>query len=137
MKAVTDRIGVIQNIGWLDRTIRAVIGAGLMGVAFYELYAPGIGATATWHSYAVLIAVYPLMTSMLGWDPFYALSHTKSCDTSTANRCGTYPYELKAAFGHAPDVCELDSEHSLESCHDRGVKKPHHKFWKVSHGDWF
>ncbi len=139
MKVIREKMGVIQNLGLVDRVLRTILGWFLMGAAYVSLISPGqyLGGSATWEPYAMIGVFYILLTAIIGWDPFYSMIHTKSCDISDRNRCGTFPYEVKAAMGHTPEICELESEHSLESCHDRGVTKPRHKIWKITRGNWF
>jgi len=122
---------VIQNMGLFDRLFRLTLGIAMFVFAYYFVVFAG-STSALWDSYAMLIAIYPILTGALGWDPFYAMFKVKSCSITGRNRCGTLPYEFKAMAGHAPEVCEIGSEHSLESCHDAGVTKPHHKFWRVN-----
>lgn len=96
MQLAYKNLGAIQNAGWLDRVVRILIGIALVAVVFMDLYK---GVPVGWHAYLPLIALYPLLTGMLGWDPFYAAGHIKTCDTSRRNQCGTFPYEIEAAAG--------------------------------------
>ncbi|ALP53136.1 hypothetical protein Tel_08185 [Candidatus Tenderia electrophaga] len=96
MQLAYKNLGAIQNVGWLDRVVRTLIGLALVGIVFLDLYR---GVTLGWYAYLPLVALYPLLTGMLGWDPFYAASHVKSCDTSSHNQCGTFPYEVESAIG--------------------------------------
>lgn len=96
MQVARKNFGAIQNLGWLDRTLRVLIGAALISVVFVDLYR---GMPLGWHAYLALIAIYPFATAIIGWDPFYAMGHVKSCDTSKRNQCGTFPYEVEAAAG--------------------------------------
>jgi hypothetical protein len=122
-----------QNIGLIDRLLRLFIGAALIGAAYY--YSAYVDLVAriwdVWGSFSMMIALYPIFTGMLGWDPFYALFHVRSCSITGRNQCGTLPYQVKAMFGHAPKYTESETEHSLESCHDEPVEHPHHKVWRV------
>lgn len=88
--------GAIQNMGWLDRVVRVLVGAGLVGVVFMDIYA---GQPLSWHAYLPIIAIYPLITAIMGWDPLYAAGHVKTCDGSQRNQCGTFPYEVETAVG--------------------------------------
>ncbi len=122
---------VMQNMGFFDRLFRLALGISMIAFAYYFAVYAGF-TSAGWGGYAMLISIYPILTGTLGWDPFYAMFNVKSCSLTGRNRCGTLPYEFKAMTGHAPEVCEIDSEHSLESCHDAGVTKPHHKYWRIN-----
>ena len=70
-----------------------------------------ISAVLTGHdvvsAIAILLAVYPLMTTMMGWDPIYQLFGARSCSIEGGrNQCGTLPYEVDAALGHKPQPTE-------------------------------
>ena len=90
------KFGAIQNIGWFDRIVRVVIGFALLGVVYVDLIKE---MPLGWHVFLPLLAIYPLLTAILGWDPLYAAGHVKTCDTSSRNPCGTFPYEVEAAAG--------------------------------------
>lgn len=98
MNAATHRIGVAQNLGLADRIVRFVIGFGLMGVAAYDLYS---GSMVSWHAYAIILAIYPCLTSIVGVDPVLAMLDARTCnlDEKGRNRCGTFPFEVAAALG--------------------------------------
>jgi len=116
MKRVTDKIGVVQNTGLYDRAIRIIIGAFLLGGAVVHMEMGG--GLMSWHAYAGLISIYPFLTGILGWDPFYSLFHTKTCDLSEKNRCGTFPYQVDAAMGHNP-IPDQEFDHSLTGSHHK------------------
>lgn len=97
--ALHSHIGVVQNVGLNDRLLRTLLGWGVIGFAAWDLVN---GAQVGWHTYAILLAVYPLLTAILGWDPFYAAFGNRSCDVSERNRCGTFPFEVYAALGKHP-----------------------------------
>lgn len=97
--ALYSRIGVVQNVGLNDRLLRTLLGWGVIGMAALDLVG---GAQVGWHTYAILLAIYPLLTAILGWDPFYAVFGNRSCDISERNRCGTFPFEVYAALGKHP-----------------------------------
>lgn len=131
MTILAERAHVIQNLGLIDRVVRLVVGVGLISVAYY-LSVHTEMKLHLWDGYlAFVIALYPLFTAMLGWDPFYKMADVRSCSDTGKNQCGTLPYEMKAMGGHAPKFCEGDTEHSLESCHDEPEDRPRHKTWKV------
>lgn len=108
-------IDVIQNLGWLDRVLRFVIGVVLLAVPCFLIYSGEMGPT--WYLVAsMLLSTYPLVTSFIGVDQIYNFFHVKSCGTSERNRCGSFPYEIDAALGRNP-VPDSDIEHSLEKSH--------------------
>jgi Protein of unknown function (DUF2892) len=53
-----------DNVNPLERLIRLAAGGVLIAVIFYP------GVTAFW---LALVAVYPIMTAIMAWDPLYAL----------------------------------------------------------------
>ena len=130
MNTLTAGLSIMQNMGLVDRLLRLGLGAAMLGVAFYFVVFTA-GSSPWWEAYAMVVAIYPILTGAMGWDPFYALLRVRSCSLDGRNRCGTLPYEFRAMTGRVPEVCEISSEHSLESCHDADVVKPHHKQWRV------
>jgi len=105
-------VGVPQNLGWLDRVLRFTVGAVLLALPCF-LMVSGI-MEVTWYLVgAMLLSVYPLMTSIIGIDQIYSFFNVKSCGMSARNQCGTFPYEIDAALGRNP-VPDSDIEHSLE-----------------------
>lgn len=116
MSRISGKIAPVENIGLVDRMVRFFGGGALMifGV---------ITALMKWHdvisAVAIFLAVYPLMTTMVGWDPIYELFGTRSCNLEGGrNQCGTLPYELDSALGHNPhpDV-GYEYDHSLAGSH--------------------
>lgn len=112
MKAIRARLDVIQNLGWLDRVVRAMAGAALLAFAVTAISANE--ENLAWALYAVLFSVYPLLTAIVGWDPIYESLTVRSCGISDRNPCGTFPFEVDAALGHRP-IPRNDIEHSLEN----------------------
>jgi hypothetical protein len=58
----------MQNVGTIDRAIRAVIGLGLIALVF-------VGPQTVWG----WIGVVPLVTAIIGWCPPYALLGINTC----------------------------------------------------------
>jgi len=58
------------------------------------------------YAYLPIIAIYPLLTAILGWDPVYSASHVKSCNGAARNQCGTFPFEVESAMGKKPECNE-------------------------------
>jgi len=113
MKSTRNILGVVQNQGLVDRLSRIGIGVALIVIAVMSL---NNSAEVVWETYAILLAVYPLLTGMLGWDPLYSLFEVKTCNLTGTNQCGTFPYEVDAALGNEP-LPEKDYDHSLSSSH--------------------
>ena len=59
-----------QNVGSIDRALRAIVGIGLISLVF-------IGPQTVWG----WIGVVPLATALLGWCPPYALLGINTCGT--------------------------------------------------------
>jgi hypothetical protein len=57
-----------QNVGSIDRAIRAIVGIGLISLVF-------IGPQTVWG----WIGVIPLATAIIGWCPPYALLGINTC----------------------------------------------------------
>lgn len=81
---------VLQNIGAVDRTLRVIIGFGMIGVWFFY----PIGTVSLWIAALPLLGIVPVLSGVIGWDPFYALFGTKSCGKDEQHMCGTYPDQL-------------------------------------------
>lgn len=108
-------IGVIQNLGWIDRVFRFTIGVVLLAMPCFLILSGAM--EVTWYLVgSMLLSVYPLITSMIGVDQIYRFFNVKSCGTSNRNQCGTFPYEIDAALGNNP-IPDSDIEHSLEHSH--------------------
>jgi hypothetical protein len=59
-----------QNVGSIDRAIRAVVGIGLISLVF-------VGPQTVWG----WIGVIPLVTAIIGWCPPYSLLGINTCST--------------------------------------------------------
>lgn len=121
----------IQNMGVVDRVARFVIGGGLLGslILYYEMNHPALNDA--WEFALVALSLYPVLTSIIGWDPIYALFGGRSGNSRGRNQCGSFPYQVEALFGHAPQYCDADSERSLEACHHNAEERPLHRVWVV------
>ena len=60
-----------QNVGSIDRAIRAIVGIGLISLVF-------IGPQTVWG----WIGVIPLATAIIGWCPPYSLLGINTCKKS-------------------------------------------------------
>ena len=61
-----------QNVGTIDRAIRAIAGIGLISLVF-------VGPQFVWG----WIGVVPLATAVIGWCPPYALLGINTCGTKS------------------------------------------------------
>lgn len=61
-----------QNVGTIDRAIRAIAGIGLISLVF-------VGPQTVWG----WIGVVPLATAVIGWCPPYALLGINTCGTKS------------------------------------------------------
>ncbi len=57
-----------KNVGGIDKTIRIIVGVGLISLVF-------VGPQTVWG----WIGVVPLTTALLGWCPPYALLGINTC----------------------------------------------------------
>ena len=116
MSKISGKIAPAENIGLADRMVRFFGGGTLMTLGV-------LSALFTKHdvlsAVAILLSVYPLMTTMMGWDPFYQLIGGRTCKLEGGrNQCGTLPYEVDAALGHKPQPTEgYEYDHSLAGSH--------------------
>lgn len=131
MTIAAEKVKPIQNIGLIDRVVRFVIGAGLVGtvVFYYEMEHPVLSTFG--QVMAIIVALYPLWTCNVGWDPFYAMFGIRSGRDTGRHQLGTLPYQIKAAVGRAPKYCDLDDEKSLEACREDPSGSPLHPEWRV------
>ncbi|MBI3775181.1 MAG: DUF2892 domain-containing protein [Gammaproteobacteria bacterium] len=113
MKQIRAQLGVIQNVGWLDRMVRVVVGIAMLAYPAYMILTSET-EHSPWLLYSMLFSVYPWLTGIVGFDPVYAQFVIRTCDTSDRNPCGTFPFEIDAALGRHP-IPNSDVEHSLES----------------------
>jgi len=111
IKSIKQHLLTVQNLGLYDRLTRVVLAALMIGVPAFDLvYRDSI---LGWHAYLILLSIYPALTAILGWDPFYSLFKIRSCAIAQA---GTFPYQVSDALGHHPLVDkEYEFDHSLSS----------------------
>jgi hypothetical protein len=110
----------IQNLGLADRFIRFFGGGALLAIGVVTLTIAEIASI--WSAVAILLSVYPLMTTVMGWDPFYQMMGTRTCSVEEGRtQCGTFPYEMDAALGHNPHPEEgYEYDRSLGAAHHEG-----------------
>ena len=80
----------LQNVGAIDRTIRGIIGAAMMGAWFFY----PIETVSLWFAALPLVGALVFFSGILGWDPFYALLGKKTCGQDEAHMCGAYPDQV-------------------------------------------
>lgn len=116
MSRIRGKVAPVENIGLVDRMIRFVGGGALMAFGILKIVLTGHDVIS---AAAILLAVYPLMTTFVGWDPIYQLFRGRSCSLEGGrNQCGTLPYEIDAALGHNPEPDEgFEYDHSLAGSH--------------------
>ena len=115
MTTTMQKLDVVQNEGLVDRVFRFVIGAIMLAIG-------SIGVAITphitwWESTLIIVSVYPLLTAILGYDPFYSLFKAKTCslDADSKNACGSFPYEVDAAMGRKPQPPQgMEYDRNLE-----------------------
>jgi len=113
MKLLREKLGVLQNLGWLDRVARVLVGTAALAYPLF-LISTNDEVQSQWVWYSMLTSIYPWLTGILGYDPIYALFNIRTCGGSERNPCGTFPYEVDAALGRNP-IPNGEVEHSLES----------------------
>lgn len=118
MRRMKGNIPDIHNIGLVDRTIRFAIG----GVLFS---AGALSEVLTfWETVSMIVALYPLLTSVIGWDPVYQFAEYRSGRNSGHNVTGTLPYQIDAALGHNPiPDAGYSYDHSLTGSHQEPVMR--------------
>ena len=116
MSRISGKISPTENIGLVDRMVRFFGGGVLMAYGVLKIVLTGNDVIS---AAAILLAVYPLMTTLMGWDPFYQIIGGRSCNLEGGrNQCGTLPYEVDAALGHEPKPDEgYEYDHSLAGSH--------------------
>jgi len=112
----------IHNIGIIDRVGRFFVGGALM---FIGVISSVVSANVeVWEAVVMLLAVYPLMTCIMGWDPFYHIVGFRTGEETGRNVTGTFPYQVDAAMGNDPKPDEgYEYDHSLSGSH-HAPKKP-------------
>jgi Inner membrane protein YgaP-like, transmembrane domain len=104
-----------QNLGTVDRVIRCVLAVALFGASIAHMLLFGTYLTPV-HGLIALLSVYPALTGILGWDPFYQMAHVKSCRNKGRDQSGTLPFESDAVQGHHP-IPNEDAGQSITRSH--------------------
>ena len=106
----------LHNISIIDRVGRFFVGGALM---FIGVISSVVSANVeVWEAVVMLLAVYPLMTCIMGWDPFYHIVGFRTGGETGRNVTGTFPYQVDAAMGNDPTPDEgYEYDHSLSGSH--------------------
>lgn len=92
-----------QNIGTIDRLIRAALGVFFLSSIFIASRAttPFFGFTTDNfpYFYATLLGFYPALTAILGWDPLYQVFRVRSSSSVSWDVSGTVKEQLDAVVG--------------------------------------
>ncbi len=91
-RVAANELGPVQNLGLLDRTVRILIGAAMIGVVLSATLGNAL-------NFLAILAIYPCLTGMFGYDPLYSFKRVKTCDISVKNKCGTYAFQVGNALG--------------------------------------
>ena len=115
MLILMKNLNLEQNIGLIDRIFRGAIALHVIGLPLFSLEQAGL---LSWHGYVILLGVYPALTSILGWDPFYVLFRVSSCEASYHEQRGMLPYEMNAGLGYNLTVeRKHDFDHRMSAVH--------------------
>jgi hypothetical protein len=110
MELLRKKLRVIQNMGWLDRVLRVLVGMVMLGYPIFLLVTTE--TIPQWPFYSMILSIYPWLTGIIGVDPIYRMFDTRTCDIAGRNACGTFPFEVDAALGNNP-IPKNDGDHSL------------------------
>ena len=114
MTQITGKFTTVQNIGLVDRMIRFFGGGAMLAWGCLALVMSDNNLTG---AIVALLSVYPLMTTIMGWDPIYQMFGARTCNLEGGrNACGTFPFEVDSAVGHDPKPMH-DFDHSLAGSH--------------------
>jgi hypothetical protein len=67
---------MMTNVGVIDRALRLIVGAALIGWAKHYYGLPIAGLT---HSIVLLLGAYPAVTGLLRYDPIFAVTGISTC----------------------------------------------------------
>src|SRR3569623_2112889 len=107
MRVVRFKLGLVENMAFYDRVIRALVGLAMnVPIIIYLADLPRSPVSPFDPNgpqfYVSVDSIYFLLTALLGWDPFYSLFKVKSCGGSGRKRCGSFQYQTAAAMGQNP-----------------------------------
>lgn len=113
MNRIRTRFGIVQNTGFFDRILRITVGIILLAGGMISL---AIAETVSRQGYAMLLSLYPLVTGIIGWDPFYCF---RCRDIDGRDRCGSLLSEAQSMRGlyNNPPEQDFDYEKNLDASH--------------------
>jgi len=116
MNRLKGQLQDLHNIGLIDRVGRFFVGGALLFIGVISSVA--FQSVQVWEAVIMLLAIYPLMTCIMGWDPFYQLVGLRTGEDTGRNVTGTLPFQVDAAMGNNP-IPDKDYEydHSLSGSH--------------------
>ena len=88
------------NIGFIDRSLRFIIGGVLIGSVFYLTPAAMIsiaGYEMMLMKLLPIVSIYPLLTAWFGWDPVYHLAGIRSSTSIKGDIAADIVDQVKAA----------------------------------------
>ena len=68
---------MLTNVGLIDRTLRLLVGFGLLGWVWHY-YGPPLHGWVDWA--VTIIGGYPALTGLLRYDPIFELAGISTCD---------------------------------------------------------
>ena len=105
MKSVTEKRKRITipnpyNIGFIDRSLRFIVGGVLLGSMFYLTPAAMVsifGYEIMLMKLLPIVSIYPLLTAWFGWDPIYHIARINSSTRVKGDICADIVDQVKAA----------------------------------------
>ncbi len=88
------------NIGFIDRSLRFIVGGVLLGSVFYLTPAAMVsifGYEIMLMKLLPIVSIYPLLTAWFGWDPVYHLAKINSSTPIKEDVCADIVDQVKAA----------------------------------------
>ena len=88
------------NTGFIDRSLRFVLGGILLGSVFYLTPAATLslfGHQVMLMKLLPIVSIYPLLTAWFGWDPVYHVARINSSTRIRGDICADIVDQVKAA----------------------------------------
>jgi len=88
------------NIGFLDRSLRFIVGGAMLGAIFFlpsSVVVSMFGHEVMLLKVLVLVSIYPLLTAWIGQDPIYHLLSIDSATKLKEDTCGDIVDQVKNA----------------------------------------
>lgn len=89
------------NIGFLDRSLRFIIGGAMLGSVVYlspSIVVSLLGNEIMLMKVLALLSLYPLLTAWIGRDPIYHLLSINSATRLKEDKCGDIVDQVKTAI---------------------------------------